>query len=204
MSSGERIPLAQASNVATAFLALISDTCERIEIAGSIRRREMSIGDVEIVCKPIVKPLQDDEWLGDMAQQVNHLHARLDQLVSDGSVQKRLKSNGTPTWGTKHRSLMFGSFPVDIFMIYEDVQWGAAMAIRTGPADFSKLLVTPKTGGGYMPRQTSQEDFKLWYLGSVIPTPTEDEFFKQLGFDQAPDPQDRRAIAIARMEGVPA
>lgn len=39
MSTGTRLPLADAQRLALQLLALLGDSCERIEIAGSVRRQ---------------------------------------------------------------------------------------------------------------------------------------------------------------------
>ena len=56
MSEGQRIPLNKAIAISEEFIALISDACERVEVAGSIRRRSGSVGDVEICCIPKLEP----------------------------------------------------------------------------------------------------------------------------------------------------
>jgi DNA polymerase/3'-5' exonuclease PolX len=43
----ERIPLAAADAIAADVLAQLQPHCERIAIAGSVRRRRPTIGDIE-------------------------------------------------------------------------------------------------------------------------------------------------------------
>ena len=43
---------AQALILAEAALSALTPSCERISIAGSIRRRKPEVGDIEIVCIP--------------------------------------------------------------------------------------------------------------------------------------------------------
>ena len=49
-----RVPLARAQVVAAEVVALLAPACERIEIAGSVRREKTDVGDIEIVCTPSV------------------------------------------------------------------------------------------------------------------------------------------------------
>ena len=48
----ERIPLAEGVKLANEVVALLETSCERLEVAGSIRRQKETVGDVEIVCIP--------------------------------------------------------------------------------------------------------------------------------------------------------
>ena len=52
MSNNTHRPLAEALEVANHIQSALAPHCARVEIAGSIRRRRPSIGDVEIVCLP--------------------------------------------------------------------------------------------------------------------------------------------------------
>lgn len=52
MSDGPKIPLSHADRVATVIAAALQPYCERIEIAGSIRRRRQLVGDIDLVCVP--------------------------------------------------------------------------------------------------------------------------------------------------------
>ncbi len=47
-----KIPLAHAQKLANRLVELLAPHCERIQIAGSIRREKPEIGDIEIVCAP--------------------------------------------------------------------------------------------------------------------------------------------------------
>ncbi len=48
----QRIPLAEARRLAAKILNVLSPFCERIEIAGSIRRARPTVGDVDLVALP--------------------------------------------------------------------------------------------------------------------------------------------------------
>lgn len=51
-SNSNRLPLERARQLANAVRDELAPGCQRIEIAGSIRRRKPEIGDIEIVCIP--------------------------------------------------------------------------------------------------------------------------------------------------------
>jgi DNA polymerase/3'-5' exonuclease PolX len=50
--STSRIPLARAVSIAETTQAALAPHCERIAIAGSVRRRKAFVGDLELVCIP--------------------------------------------------------------------------------------------------------------------------------------------------------
>jgi DNA polymerase (family 10) len=50
----KRIPLASARRIAERIAEALSTYCERIEIAGSIRRQRPDCGDIDLVCLPRV------------------------------------------------------------------------------------------------------------------------------------------------------
>ncbi len=47
-----KLPLAQADRIAAKIVEALSPFCERIEVAGSIRRRRPFVGDVDVVALP--------------------------------------------------------------------------------------------------------------------------------------------------------
>jgi len=95
--------------------------CDRIEIAGSTRRKREVIGDIEIVCIPKKFSVE---------------------------VNKYEKVKGEPT-GRYTQRLFAGVVKLDIFMCQKE-NWGNIFAIRTGSADFShKVLATGWVKKGY-------------------------------------------------------
>jgi hypothetical protein len=56
MSTATRIPLTQAVTIAEEVCTTLRPFCARLEVAGSIRRRRDSIGDLELVAIPKMVP----------------------------------------------------------------------------------------------------------------------------------------------------
>lgn len=53
MSTSEhKLPLQHAEQLAHRLVELLTPHCERIDVAGSIRRKKQEVGDIEIVCLP--------------------------------------------------------------------------------------------------------------------------------------------------------
>lgn len=183
MSGGERIPLDEALGAARALAYLIKDACVRVEIAGSIRRKKPTIGDIDLVVEPFVADVFDmfGEASGETA---NLTDERLQELVAAGKVGKRLDRNGRPTWGEQLKRATYHGLNVDIQSVLDVDTWGMWMLIRTGPADFNCRMVTPRWQGGLLPPGMEVRDgFQLWRMGARVPTPTEQDVFAAYGLD---------------------
>lgn len=176
MSSGTARPLEEMRRVAIGMMSLITDCCERLEIAGSIRREKTEVRDVELVAVPKFEA------------GVNLLHLRLDTLLKAGYVQKRLNKNGHAiSWGDRYRALLAGRVAVDIFIVLPDREWGPTMLLRTGPGDANGVLVTQEGirnhegNVGVCPRWLSWRDGALWRGAMFVSTPEERDVFRLLG-----------------------
>ena len=60
MSDKQRWPYQQAYDVAQDLVKILAPACERIVIAGSIRREKSDCGDIELLC--IAQPYDHDLW----------------------------------------------------------------------------------------------------------------------------------------------
>lgn len=204
-----RIPLADAQQTARRFCDQIADCTAQLTVAGSIRRRLTTVGDVEIVAVPKIEPMLERDMFGEIVatHQVDLLDARLTTLLDNDIVTKRLRSDGKAVWGQKMRYLTFEGVPVDLFTPDAD-RWGIVLAIRTGPRQFSKQLVSGKgrmvvvgydeqAGAikreGLLPAMYRVQDGWLRYRvsGQCIRTPTEEGFFERIGLKWR-DPWERR------------
>lgn len=206
-----RMPSREAASVAKRFLGLITDSCDRIVVAGSLRRRLPTVGDVEIVALPKIGA-QPTDMFADVTAPVDLLHERMDGLLAEGTVEKRPRSDGAVFWGPRAKYLTFEGVPFDLFSVVNDWRgtkeparaeldrWGIILMIRTGPAGYSHRLVTPKDqqavvgkkGNGQLIRKTGllpthmrQAEGWLTYRtsGERIPTPEESDVFKLLGLE---------------------
>jgi len=101
------------------------------------------------------------------------------------------------------------SVRVDLFLATVET-WGLTVAIRTGPADFSRALVerwTALTNGGHCHESRLHYPYTgraggavstSKFLGPVEPTRTEAEVFKALKLPWI-DPEDRTVEALSRL-----
>lgn len=197
-ATATRMPSREAASIARRFIDLIEDATDRLVVAGSLRRRLPTCGDIEVVCIANVETVTTTEpgLFEDVVTetQVDRLHERMEQLLADGVVQKRLLADGLATrWGPKNKLLLFEDRPIDLFGTSVEL-WGWTLVIRTGPAEFSCQLVqargekTKHRRAGLLPSHLFIKDgLHSRMSGQLIPTHEEDEVFRTLGLDyQAP------------------
>lgn len=175
----QRMSLTTAVGLAQNIVSRICGGCERIEVAGSIRRKKPDIGDIEIVCIPKRVGLMEDSALDPILQ----------SLVEQDKL-RRIK-NGEKM---KQFDVVNAGCKLDLFIV-EPETWGVQFLIRTGPADFSKRFVTQRSIGGYMPDSMCCRDGRLWHVRKwagddpvmdsavAIPTPEETDAFAAVGLD---------------------
>lgn len=151
MSTSMRRTRAQALDLADQFANLLAPavTCDRFEFAGSLRRQRPDVGDIDIVAIPKWGEMPGDDML-QTPTVVNLLWHRIDDLIKAGTFTKHIKDTlaGPRTkWGEGCRAIEFRGCAFEIQLADVD-NWGGWMAVRTGPAELSKDLVTriPKYG----------------------------------------------------------
>jgi DNA polymerase/3'-5' exonuclease PolX len=156
----------QMYRIACGLVERLQPACERIEVAGSLRRHKELIGDIEIVLIP--KPLLN--LLGEPMKQTE-----VDVMLGGWPVS--IIKNGE-----KYKQFTFDSkagqtYTVDLFLQPDPATWGVNLMIRTGSADFSRQMVTRKSEGGYMPEHFSVRDARVWRNGAAVATPEEADIF---------------------------
>jgi DNA polymerase/3'-5' exonuclease PolX len=176
-----------AVEIARAFIDRIDDACDRLVVAGSLRRRLAMIGDIEIVAVPKIERVMTG-LLGDIETEVDRLGARLNELLEDGDVSKRLDRNGAPRWGPTLKYLTYRDARIDLFCPDRE-RFGWILALRTGPAAFSRQLVvrpdrrTRDGRPGLLPPTLAPADGWLTdrMSGRRIETPEEADVFRLFG-----------------------
>lgn len=193
----QRIPLAEAEGLAQEVVTLLAPYCARCEVAGSIRRRRPDVGDLEILAIPKIRNDGSADLFGDIPAEVNELDERVTQLLVTGEFGRRLDKNGHSAVGSKYKRLTYRDFGLDLFVVLPPAwSYGLALVIRTGPADFSHQLVTPrnatltdsqgKSRSGLLPPWFQVHDFGIYYRDGrtdLVPTPEESDVFEALKLD---------------------
>lgn len=171
----------QVRAVAEKLLEKLRPTCERLEIAGSLRRKKAMVGDIEIVAVPkLQRNLFGEETY---LSEVDVLLLRWGvQLVLNGHKQKQFILETTK----RER------YQVDLFLQPDPATWGCNFLIRTGSADFTKWMVTQKSVRGACPNEFYVAGARVFTVKSTEPldTPEEDDVFRLWGLDFIP-PEER-------------
>lgn len=160
-----KLPLVQAEKLARKILDALRPGCQRIEIAGSIRRRKAQIGDIEIV-----------------AIEAQGLDEIISGLVDAGKLS-RIKN------GPKYKQFDVCAVPglkLDLFLP-DEYTWGVIFTIRTGSAEFSHNLVTQKSKGGWLPDDLQVDKGRIRRGDKALDTPEEKDVFGLLGWYVEPE-----------------
>lgn len=196
MSVGTRVPILTAGPIAWMLEELLVPACHRIEVAGSIRRGQSDVGDIEILAIPKThdEPLlnvgmfdTDDgtitvNELADLVTKLRHagILAETDLRVAHGD--RYIKSVHAES-----------GLQVDLFMVRPPASWGVLLLIRTGPAAYSQWVVTEARRRGF---HFVDAQLHRGMLGcgivpcEVIPTPEEIDVYHALGLPWV-RPEDR-------------
>lgn len=178
MSTGKRIPLAVAEELASRIVDALGPHVERIQVAGSIRRRRKMVGDIEIVVEPVQGADMFGQPGGPDVESIRRECDRFGKFVRGGYRMMKF----TDIHGFQDVSL-------DLFMTHPPSQWGSILAIRTGPASFSEWCMKRllRRGLRHVAGHVEHQE-----TGELVPTPEEADFFRACGMDWV-EPEERGA-----------
>jgi len=143
--------LQEAQKIAEKYIGILKPYCQRIKVAGSIKREKSEVKDLEIVCIP------------------------QDLIGFSAEVNKLEKVKGEPTGKYTQRILPEG-IKLDLFMANER-NWGLIYAIRVGSAGFShKVLACGWVKAGYR-----SDKGMLIKNGQEIEVKEEEDLFRIIG-----------------------
>lgn len=164
------------------LLEMLRPGCERIEIAGGIRRGKAEPKDIELVAVPAWRTEGFPDLFGEDAMlTLSCLDDRLAELYTAGAweLDHVLRRNGPKYKRLRH---IASDTCCDLFIVTPET-FGAQFVIRTGPADFSHMLVALALRMGM-----KQDDGRLWRVHrddtkTAIETPEERDYFAALGME---------------------
>ena len=175
--------LTQARELAEKWVGYLEEYCTRIEIAGGVRRRKPDPHDIEIICIPKTEEVRD--MFGYVVADQHQLTFAIDGLAH-ADMCKKLKD------GDRFKQLALPEgINIDLFIVRPET-WAVQFVIRTGPADFSHWIVTPRKHGGALPSDCRVKDGQIWRHGEPIPFREEIEFLDFLGLGWV-NPEARQA-----------
>ncbi len=148
-----KIALERAEKIAAAVVKRLSPYCQRIEVAGSVRRRKPTVADIDFVLIP------SDLW---------NLHH---EIMGMGQVRMS---------GNKIMRVMVGSTQVDIYVASEET-FATLLLIRTGSAENNIRLATLAKKRGW--HLAASGDGLFNENGSRIAGDSERSIFEALGLE---------------------
>lgn len=162
----KRYPYAEAYKIASEVVEQLKPHCERVEIAGSVRRKKADCGDVEILAIP--KPYSTGLFESGIATVVNKWEKIKGELPA--LYTQRLLPEG---------------IKLDLFMA-EEGNWGSKFAVRTGSADYSRKVLA----NGWVRQGFKSEGGYLFRDGEKYEVREEEDLFKLIGIPFV-KPEDR-------------
>lgn len=168
--------LDEARKLAERMVREMTPYCERVEIAGSIRREKPEVKDIEICVIPKWEERPGSDLFG-TPEKFNLLHEWADKQMFVRWIKPGVP-DVQPWWVKPDGKYWRGIFPngikLDLFIAAPE-NFGAIYLIRTGSADFSEGVVTHAKRIG---KRCQSGYFTV--DGEPVPTPTEESVFELL------------------------
>lgn len=167
------VAIAAAKNI----VDCIKPFCERLLVCGSLRRRKLKVGDVELVYIPKFKEEKIDLL---STAQVNQVDKMLKLMISEGVIAKRKNVNGSEVWGEKNKLAVHvkTGVPVDFFSTTPEAWWNYIVC-RTGGAQNNTLIAQ-----AYQRKKCRWNPYSAGFTtsdGIELPNPTEESVYQNAG-----------------------
>jgi DNA polymerase/3'-5' exonuclease PolX len=157
MSGEIKYPYETAYKIALEVVEQLKPHCERIAIAGSIRRKKAEVGDIEVLITP--KPYEVGLFQSGIATVVNQWEKVKGELPC--KYTQRILPSG---------------IKLDLFFA-EEANWGLVFALRTGSADYSHKILA----NGWVRQGFKSEGGYLFRDGERYEVREEEDLFKLIG-----------------------
>lgn len=193
---GARISHDVAQLAAGELLQLLGPYCERLAVAGSLRRGAESVKDIELVAIARTETIARDLF-GEQTDTVSLLEPALASMHRGRILTPREFDGGRTVWGPRTKYAQYFGIPVDLFIVAPPTSWGVVMTLRTGPADFSRQLVTSNLQGGWCTYPLRFKDGQLWKGQTALECPEEIDVFTALELEYI-EPHERGQRPVRR------
>ncbi len=162
--------LSKALPIAKNILLQLQPFCERIEIAGSIRREKEEVKDIEIVCIP-KSTTHISSY--DMFGAAQYSLTRDPGFIKIVNTLKVIKGQAS---GKYMQRILPEGIVLDLFTATPS-NWGLILAIRTGSSEYSKKIL----GDNWVKRGYHSIDGMLHKAGKPVIVREEKELFDLIG-----------------------
>lgn len=144
-----RFPNALGMRVAAELCAALKPASERLIVAGSLRRRKATVGDVEVLYIARTEVRRDPE---DMfaTKEFNLADEVIASLERRGVLERRRNSIGSEMFGPKNKLMRHraSGVPVDLFAATTE-NWWNYLVCRTGPAESNTRIAMAAQAMGW-------------------------------------------------------
>lgn len=177
MSDKRKFQRRDAIDVARLLVDFLSPYCERLIVAGSLRRRKAEVGDVEILYIPKFTSFPDGLF---DTKRVNLVDQELTRLLEVRTIEKRLNIASSESWGPSNKLARHttSQIPVDLFQA-SAVNWFNYLVCRTGSAlNNTRISSAAQTKGWkWHPYHSGFTDEE----GRAVPVTSEHDVFRLVG-----------------------
>ena len=197
--------LEQAQRLGEEIIEALTPACERIAIAGSVRRGNPYPQGLEIVYVPGMKEQRVDLFTvalqaateDPIADLVERRFWRYDNTMypSDPRHKRLLRIVDLPIterihWPDPGQE----EIAIDLFRA-ETGNWGYIYALHTGPEDFNQLWTSKQWHGGCCPADVTFQNGQVWQGGRHVPVREEEDLWQILKIPCWP-PSERSATRL--------
>src|SRR5207248_7714136 len=139
-----------ALQIAKEFVEILEPHCLKIEIAGSLRRGQIWVSDVEILFVPRFEPIRDPNDLFGGHIFENQAERTFMGLLSAGLLRKRPKVDGTFTWGDKNKLGLHAQAGIAVdFFTATETNWANFLVVRSGPKESNIAIALAALAKGW-------------------------------------------------------
>ena len=129
--------------IAEGWVKRLEPHCERVTIAGSLRRRKSNVKDLEILCIPRTVDSNQESLFG-ASTVTSHRDPGFIRLFTQLPHQDVMIEKGDPTQAKYIRLFLIPEkISLDLFIATQK-NWGYLLAVRTGPAEYSHRVLANK------------------------------------------------------------
>ena len=186
--------LAEAQKIAEATRALLEPFCERLEVAGSIRRKRPICNDVDIVAIPKVK--EHKNLLGEIDSREDLLRQALIDYARANRPKVFWTSGKEPEKGAQNLILQGPKCQLDVWLA-TPATWTTRLITRTGSMQHN--IWVAKRALARRCKFYSYEGLYSFAAGALMQPDSEERFYEALGLPFIP-PEKREATHLMRLE----
>ena|ERR1035437_2357644 len=137
----EKVKREIALKVAKEIIETLTNCCEKIEIAGSLRREKEEVGDIEILYVPKYIERNERNLLFEVKTIRNVADEKLEELLRKNYFHKRINKIGSTVYGDKNKLLKHVESGINVDLFSTTIPaWYNYLVCRTGGAANNALI----------------------------------------------------------------